>query len=123
MHDREFYEILQHILNGTVEYWHDSMFSQTHITLNGNQRMDLNDEILRTKTKWEIIQLIIDHFYKKELAAATSVLGDGATDKERRIHEINEELDIIRGVKPTPPGYTIDISRVKDLMAELKKLL
>lgn len=43
-------------------------------------------------------------------------------DPEYRRREIEYELDIIRGRVPTPPGYQVDTSKVKDLMAELKQL-
>lgn len=42
--------------------------------------------------------------------------------REQRVAEINDELDIIRGVKPTPKGYRVDVRRTKQLMAELKEL-
>jgi hypothetical protein len=38
------------------------------------------------------------------------------------IAEIEQELDIIRGVVPTPTGYSTTPDQVKDLMAELKSL-
>ena len=43
-------------------------------------------------------------------------------DKPARIKEIENELDIIRGVVPTPKGYKIDTASVKSLRAELKEL-
>jgi hypothetical protein len=39
-----------------------------------------------------------------------------------RYTEIEKELDILRGRIPTPPGYIIDKSKAKSLMAELKKI-
>jgi hypothetical protein len=41
---------------------------------------------------------------------------------KERIAEIDAELDICRGRVPTPPGYKIDPSRVRALMAERKSL-
>lgn len=43
-------------------------------------------------------------------------------DKAARIKTIEDELDIIRGRVPTPKGFKVDASRVKDLMLELKQL-
>lgn len=43
-------------------------------------------------------------------------------DPIKRRKQINDELDIIRGVIPTPKGYTIDPRRAKALMVELKQL-
>jgi len=43
--------------------------------------------------------------------------------KKLTIEEIDEELDIIRGVKPTPSGYTIKPERMKDLMKQRKELV
>lgn len=43
-------------------------------------------------------------------------------DRPKRIKEIEAELDIIRGVVPTPKGYTIDKTRIRSLLAELKEL-
>lgn len=43
-------------------------------------------------------------------------------DKATRIRQIEEELDIIRGRVPTPKGYKVDATKVKDLMIELRKL-
>lgn len=42
--------------------------------------------------------------------------------KEERIRQIEHELDIIRGIQPTPKGYIINPSKVKSLMAELRDL-
>lgn len=41
----------------------------------------------------------------------------------KRIREINEELDIMRGIVPTPKGYTVDLGRAKILMKELRELM
>lgn len=41
---------------------------------------------------------------------------------EQRIKDIEAELDIYRGRVPTPKGFKSDPSKVKALMAELKKL-
>lgn len=43
-------------------------------------------------------------------------------DKPTRIKEIEAELDIIRGRVPTPKGYTINKSKVRSLLIELKEL-
>lgn len=42
--------------------------------------------------------------------------------REERIHQIEQELDIIRGRVPTPQGYVVNIGRAKELMIELKRL-
>lgn len=39
-----------------------------------------------------------------------------------RIKQIDTELDIIRGVKPTPKGYKIDATKAKRLMTERRNL-
>lgn len=41
---------------------------------------------------------------------------------EVRKRQIEQELDIIRGITPTPKGYKVDPGKVKALMAELKQL-
>jgi hypothetical protein len=41
---------------------------------------------------------------------------------EVRKKEIEDELDIIRGVVPTPRGYKVNPLRIKQLMAELSQL-
>jgi hypothetical protein len=38
------------------------------------------------------------------------------------LKEIDEELDITRGVKPTPDGYTVKPERIKELMKQRKEL-
>lgn len=43
-------------------------------------------------------------------------------DPIQRINDIEDELDICRGVKPTPAGYRVDPGKVKALMTELKQL-
>ena len=43
-------------------------------------------------------------------------------DKDRRRAEIQRELDIIRGILPTPAGYTVDPDNIKRLMTELRNL-
>jgi hypothetical protein len=43
-------------------------------------------------------------------------------DPKARMAEINKELDIIRGVVPTPKGYKVDARKVKALMTELSEL-
>ena len=49
-------------------------------------------------------------------AAATKV------DPKQRMKEIEDELDIIRGVVPTPAGYTVDRRNVRRLVRELQEL-
>lgn len=43
-------------------------------------------------------------------------------DKAARLQEIEHELDIIRGVVPTPRGYTIDKAKIRGLIKELEGL-
>ena len=38
------------------------------------------------------------------------------------LEQIYEELDIIRGRKPTPPGYSVRPERMKELMQRRKEL-
>jgi hypothetical protein len=45
-----------------------------------------------------------------------------AVDPKVRRVEIERELDIIRGVSPTPKGYKVDPRKAKALMIELKEL-
>jgi hypothetical protein len=47
---------------------------------------------------------------------------DPPVNKETRVKQINEELDILRGRVPTPPNYKVDPLRAKALMKELKQL-
>lgn len=58
------------------------------------------------------------------LKRAAAIIHDEpiATDPKARRDQINKELDIVRGVVPTPKGYKVDPLRAKALMAELKKL-
>jgi hypothetical protein len=62
----------------------------------------------------------------QQLGALNNALGSipkpKPVDPGTRIKEIDEELDIIRGVRPTPKGYKIDPRRVKVLMIERAKL-
>lgn len=43
-------------------------------------------------------------------------------DKPTRIKQIEQELDIIRGIVPTPKGYKIDKSNIRALVKELAEL-
>jgi hypothetical protein len=44
-------------------------------------------------------------------------------NKDARLKQVEHELDIIRGVVPTPRGYKIDKSHVKELLSERNELL
>jgi hypothetical protein len=44
-------------------------------------------------------------------------------DPAQRIKEIEDELDVIRGVKPTPRGCVVDRSKVRQLVKEREQLL
>jgi hypothetical protein len=55
-------------------------------------------------------------------ARAARAQANVATDPVARKKQINDELDIIRGVVPTPPRYKVDPLRAKALMTELKQL-
>lgn len=71
-----------------------------------------------------LMRLMLAAFTKKfATKIPLSKLGDGTTDNQKRMIEINSELDILRGVVPTPKGYHVDINRAKELMTELKKLI
>jgi hypothetical protein len=43
-------------------------------------------------------------------------------DKKQRRAQIERELDIIRGVVPTPTGYRVEPGKIKALMKELNNL-
>lgn len=43
--------------------------------------------------------------------------------KKHTLKEIDEELDIIRGIKPVPSGYTVDKSKIKELMKQREELV
>lgn len=62
-----------------------------------------------------------------EIAADALMLEMGFTPEQftsdARIKKINQELDILRGVVPTPPGYSADPDRARELMTELRKLV
>lgn len=63
-----------------------------------------------------------------QLGGLGGIKGAGAAYKPRikdpatRIVEIDRELDIIRGVIPTPKGYSTDVHKVKTLLAERAEL-
>lgn len=42
---------------------------------------------------------------------------------EDRIEQIDNELDIIRGIIPTPKGYKIDKNKIKSLLKERKEYI
>lgn len=45
-----------------------------------------------------------------------------AIDKAARRKEIEAELDIVRGIVPTPKGYKVDQRHIKAIMIELRGL-
>lgn len=59
----------------------------------------------------------------QERGALIAAHGQADTADGKRIREIQAELDIYRGVVPTPVGYEADPMRVKGLVAELNGLL
>lgn len=76
------------------------------------------------KSDLDLFYYLIDIMDKKQIDSAKTYLLD--TDNKpstKRIREINNELDIIRGIVPTPKGYKVDLKRAKELMVELKRLL
>ena len=81
------------------------------------ERMELTNELMHLD-EWHYIRKIIA-FITKDVPLA---LEADTTANGKRLRKINDELDILRGVKPTPSGYKIDIGRVKILMTELKNL-
>lgn len=74
----------------------------------------------RTAPKWGSIDEMMRDL--KNLPKHQPKPAPPVKDKASRIQEIEDELDIIRGVKPTPKGYKVDPSKVKSLMTELKQL-
>lgn len=82
------------------------------------------DVLAMLHNELEIFRYLVDLMGRKQIEESKLVLleSDNSTNA-KRIREINKELDIIRGVVPTPKGYKIDLQRAKDLMSELKKLL
>lgn len=70
-----------------------------------------------------------DTFRRQVIEILNSVRGPAvafvSTDKPEadRVKKINDELDILRGVVPTPKGYNYDVKRVRPLMRELNELM
>ena len=81
------------------------------------ERMELTNELMHLD-EWHCIRKIIA-FITKDVPLA---LEADTTANGKRLRKINDELDILRGVKPTPSGYKVDICRVKILTMELKNL-
>jgi hypothetical protein len=52
----------------------------------------------------------------------TKKAAEAKVDRVERMRDIETELDIIRGVVPTPAGYTADRSKVRSLVRELEQL-
>jgi len=59
----------------------------------------------------------------EEMMRDISKLPKKTPAKKLTIEEIDSELDVIRGIKPTPVGYTVKPERMKDLMSQRKELI
>lgn len=71
------------------------------------------------KKHWSSIEAMMADLAKQKAAMPPA---PKPVDPARRKAEIEAELDIIRGRKPTPKGYVVDPLRAKKLMIELKQL-
>jgi hypothetical protein len=81
-------------------------------------------ELAGGKSDLEVFRYLVNLMSKKQVEEAKQYLIENNTGpKAKRIEEINAELDILRGVVPTPANYNFEPSRAKELMAELKRLL
>lgn len=73
---------------------------------------------------WPVYMKILNFLLNKTIEKSKMLLSAGGEFTRReRIKEINDELDIIRGVAPTPPGYKIAPQKIKELMAELAQIV
>ncbi len=57
-----------------------------------------------------------------EMLADLDKLPKTEPTKPLTVEQIDEELDIIRGLKPTPDGYKVRPQRVKELMEMRRRL-
>ncbi len=109
---------------GPFEVWEDITTKQRVFRLQDGSVYKVPYEEFALRDAWDLFLYLLDLLGRKEFEAAEAyLLNADNSPGAKRIAEINKELDIIRGVVPTPKGYTINLSRAKELMAELKRLM
>ena len=120
-------ELLELILAkfGGFETWqrHETQSVVIRFLATGNT-YEIPYRELAIRTEREIMQYIIDFLSAEAIKDSKPYLLEDSTDpKVKRIKEINDELDILRGRVATPRGYIVNPERVKSLISELKELL
>lgn len=111
---------------GTIETWHDISGKSIKVRLADGSVHTLYESHMMSARQSEeyFVAWLLEILNKRELDQTETVLLEpDTTPSYKRLKEINDELDIIRGRVPTPKGYKVDLGRTKALMAELKKLL
>jgi hypothetical protein len=109
---------------GEFEFFDDYIMRSFHIRFPDGETITIPDfVIMRFTNDADWVDYLLEIFGNKYGNVQISALSSGTTDIEKRIAAINDELDIIRGVRPTPVGYVINVQRTKQLMTELAKLL
>lgn len=110
-------------LNGCKVYYDPSTVSNILVLEDGTEHR-LNYYDINARSEQELVAYLIDLMTRKQITEAeTFLLNADNSPTKLRVMEINKELDILRGVTPTPRGYVINIERTKELMKELKDLL
>lgn len=110
-------------INSRLEVWQDIGSKAIMFRNQKGEILEISYRSMTELSQQEIMRLVINHIAGEVSEAAARYVGDGNTVNQRRIIQINNELDIIRGVVPTPKGYVIDIKKAKRLMEELKTLM
>ena len=119
----DFFRAIAWDINPRFEVWEDFVNKSTHFRNSRGEELVITREDMILLSEHEIMQKLINHIAGEVTEQASRYIGDGTTAAQRRIIEINNELDIIRGVVPTPKGYIINVKKAKDLMEELKALM
>jgi hypothetical protein len=76
----------------------------------------------QTKTPKNPFADLFEEAHRKSTGTEYPKAKKKTVDPKVRRAEIERELDIIRGVSPTPKGYKVDPRKAKALMIELKEL-
>jgi len=87
----------------------------------------INTRIAQLKAEIEELEQLKKTVSKPRWSNAEDMLADLSKlpkkTKRPTLEEIDHELDIIRGVKPTPVGYKVRPERMKELMRLRRELV
>lgn len=88
----------------------------------------IDEMIAEYKSKIEMLENLKKRQHKSwgsidEMMRDLSKLPKTAPPKKLTLEEIDAELDIIRGIKPTPEGYVIKPERMRELMKQRNELV